>query len=97
MDFKEYLKQRCQDRGLSLHRLALLCDLNQIYFYQSINKNKENPPPWVLRRVAPHLGVTYVDLMMHAGYLQQPDIDEWQARRSFQTEGAYPLRGEANV
>ncbi|MGH7686052.1 MAG: helix-turn-helix domain-containing protein [Candidatus Dormibacteria bacterium] len=97
MDFKDYLKQRCQDRGLSLHRLALLCDLNQIYFYQSINKNKENPPPWVLRRVAPHLGVTYVDLLMQAGYLQQHDIDEWQARRSFQMEEMAPRRGEANV
>ena len=97
MDFKEYLKQRCQDRGLSLHRLALLCDLNQIYFYQSINKNKENPPPWVLRRVAPHLGVTYVDLLMHAGYLQQQELDEWQARRAFQTDGVFELKGEANI
>ena len=30
--FREYLKDRCRDRGISLHRLALLCDLNQIYF-----------------------------------------------------------------
>ena len=97
MDFKEYLRQRCQDRGLSLHRLALLCDLNQIYFYQSINKNKENPPPWVLRRVAPHLGVTYVDLLINAGYLQQHEIDEWQTRRTFPTDGVRPLVGEANA
>lgn len=96
MDFKEYLKERCQERGLSLHRLALLCDLNQIYFYQSINKNKENPPPWVLRRVAPHLGVTYVDLLMHAGYLQPRDIEDWQERRG-QGNGVFAMRREANV
>ena len=78
MEFKDFLKHRCQEQGLSLHRLALLCDLNQIYFYQSINKNKENPPPWVLRRVAPHLDVTYVDLLMSAGYLLESDISDWE-------------------
>lgn len=80
MDFRDYLKARCQDRGISLHRLALLCDLNQIYFYQAVNKNKENPPPWVLRRAAPHLGVNYVDLLMAAGYLEPSDLVEWHAR-----------------
>ena len=79
-DFKDYLKERCRQRGISLHRLALLCDLNQIYFYQSINKNKENPPPWVLRRAAPHLGVTYVDLLIAAGYLSEGDVDDWSER-----------------
>lgn len=83
MEFKEYLKERCQERGLSLHRLALLCDLNQIYFYQSINKNKENPPPWVLRRAAPHLGLTYVDLLLAAGYLREDDLDDWQEQASY--------------
>ena len=78
MDFKDYLRQRCRERGISLHRLALLSDLNQIYFYQSINKNKENPPPWVLRRAAPHLGVPYLELLMAAGYLAEDDIEEWQ-------------------
>ena len=66
---------------MSLHRLALLCDLNQIYFYQSINKNKENPPPWVLRRAAPHLEVPYVDLLIAAGYLEDADIDCWMEQR----------------
>ncbi|GAC1338388.1 MAG: hypothetical protein NVSMB29_04140 [Candidatus Dormibacteria bacterium] len=82
MDFRDYLKARCQDRGISLHRLALLCDLNQIYFYQAVNKNKENPPPWVLRRAAPHLGVSYVELLLAAGYLEVRDLDEWQDRHA---------------
>ena len=77
-DFKDYLRERCRERGISLHRLALLCDLNQIYFYQSVNKNKDNPPPWVLRRAAPHLGVTYVDLLVAAGYLTAADLEAWQ-------------------
>lgn len=81
MDFRDYLKQRCKDRSISLHRLALLCDLNQIYFYQAVNKNKENPPPWVLRRAAPHLGVAYVDLLIAAGYLREDEVREWVERR----------------
>jgi hypothetical protein len=80
LDFREFLKERCRDRGISLHRLALLCDLNQIYFYQAVNKNKDNPPPWVLRRAAPHLGASYVELLINAGYLRETDIDEWQQR-----------------
>jgi len=59
-----------------LHRLAVRCDLNQIYFYQAVNKNKENPPPWVLRRAAPHLGVTYVELLIAAGHLTEDDLRE---------------------
>jgi HTH-type transcriptional regulator, competence development regulator len=78
VEFRDYLKEKCRERGISLHRLALLCDLNQIYFYQAVNKNKENPPPWVLRRAAPHLGVPYVELLMAAGYLQDADLAEWQ-------------------
>ena len=57
------------------------CDLNQIYFYQAVNKNKENPPPWVLRRAAPHLGVTYVELMVAAGHLADADIREYLDRQ----------------
>jgi hypothetical protein len=32
----------------------------------------------VLRRAAPHLGVTYVELMIAAGYLTTADVDEWE-------------------
>jgi hypothetical protein len=85
--FREYLKQRCRERGISLHRLALLCDLNQIYFYQAVNKNKENPPPWVLRRAAPHLGVSYVELLIAAGYLGEGDIRDFDARRAARPGG----------
>ncbi|HYA00013.1 MAG TPA: hypothetical protein VEK76_06640 [Candidatus Binatia bacterium] len=92
VDFRDYLKERCRERGISLHRLALLCDLNQIYFYQAVNKNKDNPPPWVLRRAAPHLGVSYVDLMIAAGYLGEDDIQEWEHRRT-----AGPLAADLNV
>ncbi|HZB97668.1 MAG TPA: hypothetical protein VE219_03615 [Candidatus Sulfotelmatobacter sp.] len=87
MEFRDYLKRKCRERGISLHRLALLCDLNQIYFYQAVNKNKENPPPWVLRRAAPHLGVTYMDLLLAAGYLSDADVREWQESRSLSQEG----------
>ena len=68
------------DRGLSLHKLAVRADLNQIYFYQSVNKNKENPPPWVLRRIAPLLDVRYVELLMRAGYLTPAEWGEYKPR-----------------
>ncbi|MGI8608380.1 MAG: hypothetical protein ACR2MY_04015 [Candidatus Dormibacteria bacterium] len=76
-EFGAYLKQRCGERSLSLHRLAVQADLNQIYFYQSVNKNKENPPPWVLRRIAPLLQVPYVELLMQAGYLTKGELAEF--------------------
>jgi hypothetical protein len=31
----------------------------------------------VLRRAAPHLGVSYVELMIAAGYLRDEDLREW--------------------
>jgi hypothetical protein len=81
-EFTAYLKSRCAERRLSLHKLAVKADLNQIYFYQSVNKNKENPPPWVLRRIAPILEVPYVELLMKAGYLTQADLAAYKPRRS---------------
>jgi len=81
MDFAEYLRARCREQGLSLHRLALRCDLNQIYFYQSVSKNRSTPPPWVLRRAAPHLGVTYVELLIAAGHLRADDLVEHRRAR----------------
>jgi len=80
VDFREYLKRKCREQNISLHRLAVRCDLNQIYFYQAVNKNKENPPPWVLRRAAPHLGVTYVELMIAAGHLNEDDLREYNGQ-----------------
>ncbi|MHB8507825.1 MAG: hypothetical protein ACYDGR_04150 [Candidatus Dormibacteria bacterium] len=79
-EFAAYLKARCADRDLSLHRLAVQSDLNQIYFYQSVNKNKDNPPPWVLRRIAPILAVPYVELLIEAGYLTPAELGEYRAQ-----------------
>ncbi len=81
MDFAEYLKARCAERGISLHRLALLCDLNQIYFYQAVSKNRSTPPPWVLRRAAPHLGRPYVEVLIAAGHLRPEDLEEYRRHR----------------
>jgi hypothetical protein len=35
----------------------------------------------VLRRAAPHLGVSYVELLMAAGYLTEDDIRDFSTRR----------------
>lgn len=43
-----------------------------------MNKNRDNPPPWVLRRAAPHLGLTYVELLIAAGYLTEAEIRQWE-------------------
>ncbi|MHB8573509.1 MAG: hypothetical protein ACYDAY_11260 [Candidatus Dormibacteria bacterium] len=79
--FREYLKRRCAEMDISLHRLALKCDLNQIYFYQVMSKNKECPPPRVLRLAAPHLGVTFIELMLAAGHLTDAELNEYRALR----------------
>lgn len=78
-EFSTYLKERCGERGVSLHKLAIRCGLNEIYFYQAVKKNKENPPPWVLRRVAHHLDVPYIEILIAAGYLEEEDIRQWRA------------------
>ena len=79
--FASYLRSRCADRGISLHKLAVRADLNQIYFYQSVNKNKENPPPWVLRRIAPILQVPYIELLVKAGYVTPAELAEYKRSR----------------
>ncbi len=77
--FAVYLRERCADRQISLHQLAIRCGLNEIYFYQALNKNKDNPPPWVLRRVAQHLDIPYMEILLAAGYIEEEDIRQWTA------------------
>jgi hypothetical protein len=42
----------------------------------------------VLRRAAPHLGVSYVELLIAAGYLGEEDIRDFDARRPARAAGA---------
>src|SRR2546423_8908978 len=79
VDFRDYLRRKCREQNISLHRLAVRCDLNQIYFYQAVNKNKENPPPWVLRRAAPHLRAAYVELMSADRHPTEDELREYSS------------------
>ena len=87
--FAVYLREQCQERQISLHQLAIRCGLNEIYFYQALNKNKDNPPPWVLRRVSQHLDIQYVEILLAAGYIEEEDIRQWTAH--VHTPGAAPV------
>src|ERR1700682_2104660 len=82
VDFREYLKRKCREQNISLHRLAVRCDLHQIYFYQAVNTKKANPPSSALRRAAPHLGVTYIELLIAAGPLTEHDLREYAKNAS---------------
>lgn len=79
-DFNTWLEGHLKSLNLTKHRLAALCDLNPIYWYQATSRNKEIPPPWALRRAAPHLHIPFVELLIRAGHVTERELVEWVER-----------------
>ncbi len=69
MSFGELLKKLRKEKKLTLNRLAELADLSPSYLSR-IERGKRNVPnARVLKKLAPHLGLTPQEIMVAAGYI----------------------------
>lgn len=74
MEFREYLKQKREDAGLSIRQLALYSDVSAGYLSQIENGNRSKPSVDVIKKLHKPLKISYDDLMKAAGYLE--DIED---------------------
>ncbi|WP_245742290.1 helix-turn-helix domain-containing protein [Fontibacillus panacisegetis] len=76
MEFGQYLKKLRKNRGLTLSQLAMEAKTSHSYLSQIENGKKQNfPSSEMLINLSGPLGVYYAELLKHAGYLWDEDLD----------------------
>ena len=63
MSLGEYIKQLRKDKGLSLRETAKRTKMSSSYLSQLENGHNTNPKTEILRKLAPILDITYIDLL----------------------------------
>jgi SOS-response transcriptional repressor LexA/DNA-binding XRE family transcriptional regulator len=69
--FGEKLKELRKNKGLKIRELEALASVSNAYLSQLENGKRGKPSPEIIKKLAPHLGVTYTELMKMAGYITE--------------------------
>lgn len=69
VEFGLHLRELRRKKGLTLQELGALADLSQPYLSQIENGKRAIPSPEILHKLAKHLDVSHVHLMIKAGHL----------------------------
>ncbi|MBT2293239.1 helix-turn-helix domain-containing protein [Paenibacillus albidus] len=70
-EFGVYLKQLREAQGLTINQLAAAAGISGSQISRIENGLRGVPKPATLRKIAEATGVSYEELMDHAGYLQE--------------------------
>jgi SOS-response transcriptional repressor LexA len=73
--FGERLKELRKNKGLKIRELESLSGVSNAYLSQLENGKRGKPSPEIIKKLAPHIGVTYTELMKLAGYITE-DINQ---------------------
>jgi SOS-response transcriptional repressor LexA len=74
--FGEKLRELRQTKGFKIRELENLSGVSNAYLSQLENGKRGKPSPEIIKKLAPHLGVTYTELMRMAGYITEDLNDE---------------------
>jgi transcriptional regulator with XRE-family HTH domain len=69
LSISEFIKLKREERALSQRHLAELCGVSNTEIWQIETGKRKKVQPFILRSMAPHLGVSYEELMKIAGYI----------------------------
>jgi SOS-response transcriptional repressor LexA len=73
--FGDKLKELRKNKGLKIRELEALAGVSNAYLSQLENGKRGKPSPDIIKKLAPHLGVTYTEIMKLAGYITE-DINQ---------------------
>jgi len=78
MEIGEYIKKLREKRGYTQRQLSYLSKISNTEISRIESGKRKNPSPEILKKLAPHLGVPYEDLMRAANYLKpsNPALEE---------------------
>ena len=71
MNFGEYLKTLRREKKLSQRQLADLSKISNTEVSRLESGQRLKPSPAILKAIAPHLGISYGELMKKAGYIEE--------------------------
>ncbi|ENK0556652.1 helix-turn-helix transcriptional regulator [Clostridium botulinum] len=71
MNFGEFFKNIRKEKGLSQRQLAELSHISNTEISRIESGERQNPSPNILKSIAPHLGISYGELMIKAGYIDE--------------------------
>ncbi len=74
IEFGQYLKSLRKAKGLTLIQLGESIGFSNPYLSQIENGHKGIPSPDLLKKLAPHLGTQYSELLFNAGYVSMDDV-----------------------
>jgi len=80
----EFLKSMREKRGVTLRDVENATGLSNAYLSQletGKRKTLKLPSPDVLRRLANYFNVSMMEILQHAGYLEESDIEETMEER----------------
>lgn len=75
--FGGYLKSLRELRGMSITDLAKLSSVSPSYISRIENGGRRPPKPEILEKIAPHLEIGYMELMVKAGYVTKDADALW--------------------
>ena len=64
----KFIKEKREKKGLSQRKLAELANVSNTEISRIESGERKRPAPYILRRIAPYLGVNYEELLEIAGY-----------------------------
>ena len=71
MTFGEYIRKLRKDCKLSQRDLAEKSGISNAEISRIESGERKNPAPAILKAIAPHIGVTYEELLQMAGYIEE--------------------------
>ena len=84
--FGNYMRKLRKEKGLTLRQVEQAADVSNAYLSQ-IERGQRNPPhPDILRRLANVYEVTHRELLIAAGYLEDPEeqVKQEKIEKAFQ-------------
>lgn len=86
MKFGEYLKAQRDAKGLSQRQLADLAKVSNTEISRIESGERQKPSPNILKAIAPHLGISYGELMTQAGYIEETIEHDKYTEHIFRSE-----------
>ena len=97
--FSEFMLAARQRAGLSTREIERLSGVSKAYISQMETGGRNVPTPDILRKLAPHLKVSYEDLMKAAGYIDIPAEPKYAQLKEVNLTDEYIAKGltEADI
>ena len=71
MSFGDYIRSVRKEKNMTMRELERRSGISQAYISQIENGKRETPKPITIEKFAKGLGITYRELMLEAGYIEE--------------------------